>query len=450
MTELHTLSVAEAAAAIARQQITSEALVTSCLDRVRERDADVQAWAYLDPEHALAQARRADAAQRGGEMLGPLHGVPLGIKDIIDTADMPTQNGSPYFKGRRPATDAACVAALRAAGAVIMGKTVTTELATLTPPKTRNPHNLQHTPGGSSSGSAAGLAAGMFSGALATQTGGSVIRPASYCGIFALKPTFGMISRAGVLLQSHSLDTIGVYGRSVEDLALMTDCLTAYDPREPSMKPSAPSRLRAALDQHKERAADPKFAYVASPAWEGTDPATREIFTAFIARLGHHCATVDIPILQSVMNWQATVQSAENAAYYGPLLEHDPEAFSPNLRERLDAGALVRAADYVKAVNARESACEEVEAILARHAAIIMPASVGPAPADLGTTGSPAYNAMWTYLGMPAVTLPLLKVNGMPLGVQLIAARGADGHLLHIAHWLAGYAQRLSNPRDPH
>ena len=438
MTELHTLSVAAAAAAIARNEITSEALVASCLEQVRKRDADVQAWAYLDPDQALAQARGADAAQRAGKVLGPLHGVPFGIKDIIDTADMPTECGSAYFHGRRPSSDAACVAALRSAGAVIMGKTVTTELATLTPPKTRNPHNLQHTPGGSSSGSAAGLASGMFPGALATQTGGSVIRPASYCGIYALKPTFGMISRTGVLLQSHSLDTIGVYGRSIEDLALAADCLTAYDSRDPAMKPGEPSRLLATTLQPVST--DPTLAFVASPAWDLTDGATREVFSAFISQLGARCEAVDVPILRSAMTWQGTVQSAENAAYYGPLLEVRPDAFTAGLCERLEAGARVRAIDYIRAVNHRDTAAAAVENVLARYAAIVMPASPGPAPADLNTTGNPAFNAMWTYLGLPAVTLPLLKVNGMPLGVQLIAARGSDGQLLRTAQWLA---QRL-------
>ncbi|MGE8942454.1 amidase [Leptospira interrogans] len=438
MTELHTLSVAAAAAAIARNEITSKALVAACLEQVRKRDADVQAWAYLDPDQALAQARAADAAQRAGKVLGPLHGVPFGIKDIIDTADMPTECGSAYFQGRRPSSDAACVAALRSAGAVIMGKTVTTELATLTPPKTRNPHNLQHTPGGSSSGSAAGLASGMFPGALATQTGGSVIRPASYCGIYALKPTFGMISRTGVLLQSHSLDTIGVYGRGIEDLALAADCLTAYDSREPAMKPGEPLHLLATTRQPVST--DPTLAFVASPAWDLTDGATREVFSAFISQLGARCEAVDVPILRSAMTWQGTVQSAENAAYYGPLLEVRPDAFTAGLRERLEAGARVRAIDYIRAVNHRDTAATAVENVLARYAAIVMPASPGPAPADLNTTGNPAFNAMWTYLGLPAVTLPLLKVNGMPLGVQLIAARGSDGHLLRTAQWLA---QRL-------
>ena len=434
MTELHTLSVTAAAAAIARNEITSEALVASCLDQVRKRDADVQAWAYLDPDRALAQARSADAAQRDGNVLGPLHGVPFGIKDIIDTADMPTECGSAYFYGRRPSSDAACVAALRGAGADIMGKTVTTELAPLTPPKTRNPHNLQHTPGGSSSGSAAGLASGMFPGALATQTGGSVIRPASYCGVYALKPTFGMISRSGVLLQSHSLDTIGVYGRSIEDLALVADCLTAYDPRDPAVKPGEPSRLLATTRQSVS--AEPTLAFVASPAWDLTDDATRTTFSAFVSQLGARCEPVDVPILRSAMTWHGTIQSAENAAYYGPLLEERPDAVTAGLRERLEAGSRVRAIDYINAVSRRDNAAAAVEDVLSRYAAIVMPASPGPAPANLNTTGNPAFNAMWTYLGMPAVTLPLLTVNGMPLGVQLIAARGADGPLLRTAQWL--------------
>ncbi len=434
MIALHRLSVTGAAGAIARGETTSEALVSACLEQVAQRDAEVQAWAYIDPDYALAQARAADQAVEDGKLLGPLHGVPFGIKDIIDTADMPTENGSPYFRGRRPTTDAACVAALRAAGAVIMGKTVTTELATLTPPKTRNPLNLNHTPGGSSSGSAAGIAAGMMPGALATQTGGSVIRPASYCGIYALKPTFGRISRTGVLLQSHSLDTIGVYGRSVEDLALITDCLSLYDPRDPAMKPQGVSQIRTTSNEPPP--VQPTLAFVKSPAWESTDTATRDAFTALVSRLGTQCETCDIPVLDAVSAWQITVQLAENTAYYGPLANRAGDAFSTGLRERLTQGARLSAADYIQAVSGRDGACAAVEAVLERYDALLMPAATGPAPADLGTTGNPTFNGMWTYLGMPAVTLPLLTVDGMPLGVQLIGARGNDGRLLRTAKWL--------------
>ncbi|MEO8420586.1 MAG: amidase, partial [Hyphomicrobium sp.] len=216
LTDPTSLSTTAAAEAIRHGELTSVALVTACLDRIAAHEGNVQAWEYLDPELALAQARDADAAFRAGEASGALHGVPIGVKDIFDTADMPTENGSPIFSGRRPDRDATCVAALRSAGAVILGKTVTTELALLTPAKTRNPHNLTHTPGGSSAGSAAAVADHMVPAALGSQTAGSIIRPASFCGVYGFKPTLGLVPRSGVLMQSHTLDTVGVYGRSVE------------------------------------------------------------------------------------------------------------------------------------------------------------------------------------------------------------------------------------------
>ena len=229
ISDLTALDAAGAADAIRKGETTSEALVGACLDRIAERDGEVQAWAHLDPERARAQARDMDAVQRSGGAMGPLHGVPIGIKDIFDTADLPTQYGCPIFDGFRPKKDATCVTLLRAAGAVILGKTVTTELALLTPAKTRNPCNLAHTPGGSSAGSAAAVAARMVPAALGSQTAGSVIRPASFCGVYGFKPTLGLVPRAGVLMQSHTLDTVGVLASSVDDLALLTDCMIAFE-----------------------------------------------------------------------------------------------------------------------------------------------------------------------------------------------------------------------------
>ncbi len=246
MTDLARLTATAAQKLLASRDITSEQLVKACVDRIAAREPEVKAFAHFDPDYAMTQARAADEAFRSGKGVGPLNGIPVGIKDIIDTQDMPTQNGCEFFKGRQPSADAACVTALRDAGAVIIGKTVTTEMASTYPGPTCNPHNLGHTPGGSSSGSAAGVADCMFPLALGTQTGGSVIRPASFCGIYGLKPTFGMISRTGVTMQSHTLDTVGVYGRSVEDLALIADVLSAQDPRDAgSYSRSRPNLARA-------------------------------------------------------------------------------------------------------------------------------------------------------------------------------------------------------------
>jgi len=430
------LTATEARDRMVRGDFTAEAYTQACLERIAERDGEVEAWAYLDPAHALEQARRLDKQRASGEGIGPLHGLPVGIKDIIDTSDMPTQNGSPLFKGYQPQKDATCVSVLRAAGAVIMGKTVTTELANTTPNKTRNPHNPAHTPGGSSSGSAAGVAARMIPLALGTQTGGSVIRPGSFCGVHALKPTLGLVSRSGVTLQSHTLDTVGVYGRSLADLALITDALSQYDASDSvsyeRARPSIGGTLAEGL------AGKPKLGFFRSPAWEQAEPAAREALEGVLAKLGGRASEVRIPELDGIIQHHANVMAAENSGYYGPLLERNPEGVSANLTERLKAGAKVPAGDYVRSLAAREALYSAVERVLGEVSALITLPSCGPAPKGLGSTGNPVFNGMWTYLGVPCVTLPLMTVGGMPCGVQLIGKRRDEGRLLAVARWVEG------------
>ncbi len=434
------LTLTEAAEAIRSGALTSERVVAACLDRVGERDGAIGAWAWLDPVHALTQARAADAALKSGQGVGPLHGVPLGIKDIIDTADQPTENGSRIFKGRQPARDARCVADLRAAGAVIMGKMVSTELATLTPSATKNPHNAEHSPGGSSAGSAAAVASGMVYGALGTQTAGSVIRPASYCGIYGFKPTFGLISRSGVLPQSHTLDTLGVYGRSLDDVALLAECLSGPDADDSASYPRSRPPLVAL--SRAVPAGKPRFAFVRTPAWDEADKGMRAAFEAFVARLGGHAEEVEPPMLGDVIACQRLIQAAENAAWYGPLLDRAPELLSPELKARLDAGLKVPVRDYLDAIMGREAHYARVAAVLDEYTAILTPAAPGPAPLIAsGITGSPVFNGLWTYLGNPAITLPLLSAGGLPIGVQLVGARREDGRLLAAARWLDDHAR---------
>ena len=432
--DLTALTAADAATAIAKGDITSEALVKACLDRVEARDGEVQAWAWLDPARALEQARAADETRREGKGVGPLHGVPVGIKDIIDTADMPTQCGSPLFKDRQPDKDAMCVAGLRSAGAIIMGKTVTTELASLTPPKTRNPVDPAYTPGGSSSGSAAGVASGMIPAALATQTGGSVIRPASYCGIYALKPTLGLISRTGVLLQSHTLDTVGVYGRSIDDLGLLTDAMSTQDPGDPaSYRRSQPSLLAMSREAPP---IPPIFCYLRAPVLDDAEAITREAFGEVVEALGDRCEAMDLNMHPDIVAAWRTVQSAENARYYGEFLKRSGEMLTEGMRERLETGAKIPPEQYQKALSIREPAYAVIEDMLTSYNAILTPAATGPAPKGHGSTGDPVFNGPWTFLGCPAVTVPLLDIDGMPLGVQLVGLRRDDGRLLRTARWL--------------
>src|SRR5687767_15987900 len=263
------LTASEAARRIREGLLTSEELVQSCLEQIRALEPKVQAWQFLDEEHALAQARACDERKRNGENLGALHGVPVGLKDIIDTADMPTENGTALHKGRTPRHDAAVARMLRAAGAVILGKTVSTECAYFNPGKTRNPHNPEHTPGGSSSGSAAAVGAGMVPLALGSQTAGSVIRPAAFCGVYGFKPTHGLIPRSGILQLSRTLDHVGLFARSVEDLALLLEQLQGYDERDPDTRPRA--RIPFIQISGEEPPLDPMFAFIKTPHWERAD-----------------------------------------------------------------------------------------------------------------------------------------------------------------------------------
>ncbi len=433
--DLADLGALELAARLGEGATTSVAVVEACLARIAAREPQLRAWAFLDPVRALAEARAADERRASGRGTGPLNGIPVGVKDVIATGDMPTEYGSALFKGHQPSADAAVVTALRQAGAVILGKTVTTELAALNPAPTRNPHDPTRTPGGSSSGSAAAVASGMVPVALGTQTAGSVIRPASFCGVHAIKPTHGLISRAGMMLQSHTLDTIGVFARSTQDLAFVVDCLSAEDPRDPSSYPRSQGRLLAVARDMPP--VPPRLAFWGTPAWDQVTAATRAAFEALVAAPSNGIEQIELPdAFNAVIGWQATIQAAENAAYYGDFLLQRPDGLSAKLKGRLEPAMDVCARDYLIALNGRSKLIAALDAVFDRYDAIVCPAAPGPAPRDLDTTGNPVFNGLWTYLGLPAVTLPLLTVDGMPVGVQIVGAPRDDGRVLRTARWL--------------
>src|SRR5213594_4965970 len=308
----HALSAAEAAQVVERGLISSVELVQACLAHIKDVEPAVQAWTFLDPDHALQQARAADQFRLSGASVGPLHGVPVGLKDIIDTADMPTENGSVLHAGRTPSRDASVASLLRAAGAVIMGKTVTTEFATRTPGKTRNPHNSGHTPGGSSSGSAAAVAAEMVPLALGSQTTGSTIRPASFCGVYGLKPTHGLIPRHGMFQLSRSLDHVGLFARSVGDIALLLEELAVHDERDPDSRPRARVPYRAVAAE--EPPLTPMFAFVKTSLWERVDADAREAFGELVEHLGERVEEVELVTpADEVLEWQRAIGGAEIA-----------------------------------------------------------------------------------------------------------------------------------------
>lgn len=435
-TQLNWLSATDAARAISDGAISAEQLMEACLARVREVDSQVQAWAHLDADHALERSRARDEMRKQGSAIGPLHGVPVGIKDIIDTADMPTEDGTVLHAGRLPVADAALVSALRAAGAIIMGKTVTSELATYFPGKTRNPYNAEHTPGGSSSGSAAAVAAGMVPLAVGTQTNGSVIRPASYCGVYGFKPTHGLIPRSGVLKQSRSLDQIGVFARTLEDIALITEQLIGAHYADPDTQPRARLPLLATL--REDPPLTPGIAFVKTPMWERTDPDTRDAFAELIAHLGACVTEVELPQSASrAWEWQRTIMEAEIAANYDVEWERGRDRLSASLRQQLERGRAISALDYQKALARMPMVNEALTEIYSSYDAILTPSAAGTAPHGLESTGDPAFCTLWTFCGMPALNLPLMTgANGLPLGAQLVGPRMGDARLLRTARWL--------------
>jgi Asp-tRNA(Asn)/Glu-tRNA(Gln) amidotransferase A subunit family amidase len=435
--QLNWLSAADAVRAIREGAITSEQLVDACLARIREAEPQVQAWQFLDPGHALAQARARDEQHREGRPAGPLHGVPVGIKDIFDTADMPTEDGTVLHAGRTPARDATVVAMLRAAGAVIMGKTVTTECAYYFPGKTRNPHNPEHTPGGSSSGSAAAVGAGMVPIALGSQTNGSVIRPAAFCGVYGFKPTHGLIPRHGILRLSRALDHVGFFSRSIEDLALLAEVLVGHDERDPDSRPRA--RVPFVATAAQEPPMPPLLAFVKGPVWDRAAEDTREAFEELMAELGERVIEVELPeSAAAALEWHRTIMEAEMAASLEAEWERGKERLSEQLRALMVRGRETRALDYQKALARIPLLNEGFGEIFERFDAIVTSPAAGTAPKGLASTGDPAFCTLWTLLGTPAVTLPLMKgANGLPLGVQLVGPRHGDARLLRTARWLA-------------
>jgi Asp-tRNA(Asn)/Glu-tRNA(Gln) amidotransferase A subunit family amidase len=413
-TKPNLMSAAQAARAIAAGELTSEELTTWCLERIAERDEKVRAWASIDKKLALEEARKLDKMPRRSK----LHGVPFGIKDIIDTADLPTEYNSALYKGHRPRADAACVTLLKQAGCLILGKTETTEFANNHPSRTLNPHNPAHTPGGSSSGSAAAVADYMVPAALGTQTGGSVIRPAAYCGTYAIKPSFGAINRAGAKFVAESLDTIGIFARDVEDLGLALEALSAI-----------PSPHYAAFNRK------PKIGICRTPRWDAADAPTQkniEEVAERLSRAGMNVSDYDMPPgADQLFDRHKVIMGFETARALSWEYTTAPDAISKSLKPRLDEGWKVTRADYdtmrAHAERMRRAFAEDMR----KFDFLITPSAPSEAPKSLASTGDPIFNRAWTLLGVPCVTIPYGKgLHGLPLAVQLVGAYDSDAALL--------------------
>ena len=411
-------------------------LVERCIARIEAREADVRAWAWIDFDVARAEARRLDAHRAAGGALGPLHGLPVGLKDVIDTAGIATENGCALDKGRVPERDAFVVERLREAGAIIMGKTVTTELAYFTAGKTRNPHNPGHTPGGSSSGSAAAVADGMVPLAVGTQTGGSVVRPASVCGITGFKPTFGAIPRRGVLNQSDTLDTLGVFAADPLSAAMAAEVLFGHDPADAATRPMTAPALLAGARADFGRA--PRFAFVQPPAWTRVEPEYRAALEAFAAGLGEAVVVRELPeVFETAEAHRRLINFAEMAANFQRYVERDVSALGAETQAAITEGRGIAAADYETAKSCRATLNAALAGLFDDIDAILCPSSLGQAPMGLASTGDSVMNGLWTMAGTPAINLPLLRAaSGLPLGVQLVGRVGEDAGVLQIANWL--------------
>lgn len=435
-TTLNWLTASDAAQLLREGAISAEMLIEACLARVTEIEPTVQAWTFLDPEHALAQARALDGRRQQGQPMGPLHGIPVGVKDIIDTADMPTEDGTALHAGRMPTQDATVISMLRSAGAVILGKTVTTELATYAPGKTRNPHDPLHTPGGSSSGSAAAVAAGMVPLAIGTQTNGSVIRPAAFCGVVGFKPSRGLIPRTGILRQSRALDTVGVMARTVSDVALLMECIVGHDPDDPDTAPLArPPFCRIAAETPP---LPPSFAFVRTPVWERVDGETAAAFEELRDHLGDRSEERVLPdAVGEAWHWHRTIMETDIASSFAADYARGAERMSDSLRGQIERGRRTLATDYLSALAQLPRLEAGFANLFDEFDAILTPAAPGTAPTGLESTGDPAFATLWTLCGMPAITLPLFTgANGLPIGVQLVGPRGGDARLLRTAQWL--------------
>jgi Asp-tRNA(Asn)/Glu-tRNA(Gln) amidotransferase A subunit family amidase len=440
ITTANLLSACDARKALDEGILSSQELVQACFSRIDALEDSIGAWTHLDKEIAMQQAREADEFRSRGLRVGALHGLPIGIKDIIDTRDYPTELGTLLHEGRRPSCDATLVSLLKEAGAIILGKTVTTELAVFSPGKTTNPHNSKHTPGGSSSGSAAAVASAMVPLAVGTQTNGSIIRPASFCGVYGFKPSFGRISRQGVLKLSSPLDTVGVFARCLEDLALIADIVIRYDVQDDAMLPIAPPCIRSVMAEPVPT--DPVFAFVRTPAWDKVEQVTKDGFRELIEALNDSKPkTVDIFDLpaqfDNIYEDHQKVMEADLARNLAKEYTRGKTQLSDVLCEMIDRGQQVSDDEYNTSVATIADYGSCLEEIFELYDAILTPASLGPAPEGLQATGDPVMNTIWTFCGTPTLSLPLLQSEaGLPFGVQLVGEKDDDARLFRSARWL--------------
>ncbi|MDA7552030.1 amidase [Candidatus Pelagibacter sp.] len=436
MTDIFSLTTNELVEKLREGQISSVEVCSQYIERIKKFEKDVKAWAHFDKKKLIEKAEEADVYRKSGKPLGPLHGLPVAVKDIIGTLDMPTECGTVIRKKMTGAQDAEVVNLLKIAGAIIMGKTETTELAYFSPGKTTNPHDYSRTPGGSSSGSAAAVAAHMAPVSIGSQTNGSTIRPASYCGVVGYKPSYGLISRSGVLKQSNRLDHIGIFGKSVEDVALLSKSLIKKDLYDNStIHYSADEMLEVCK---KGPIFEPKFIFYKTNSWKKIDKESQKSFEFFIKVFKKNIEVFDTPsYFNDIPKYHKIIHETDMANNFENYYKQSKKKLSKEIIVAIERGQKYSAKEYAEAIDFMQRSYESYKEVFEDYHGVLSPATTGVADKGLKSTGSPEFCTIWTYMGLPSISLPLLTgTNNLPLGIQLVGDKLDDLRFLGIANWL--------------
>ena len=436
MTDIFSLKVEEIVSKIKDAQLTSVEVCQKYIERINKFEKDVKAWVHFDKKLLLEKAEEADQHRRSGKPTGPLHGIPIALKDIIGTVDMPTECGTPIRKGKSYSQNAEIVDLLLSAGAIVMGKTATSELAYLGPSKTTNPHDHSRTPGGSSSGSAASVGSFMAPLSIGSQTGGSVIRPASYCGVVGYKPSYGLISRSGVLKQSDKLDHIGVFGKSVEDVALLTKVLIKKDQHDSSTIHYAADEMLKVCK--KGPPYEPKFIFYKTKSWKKIDKESQKSFELFIKAFEKNIEVFDTPsYFDEIPKHHKIIHETDMANNFQFYYKKSKKKLSKEMISAIERGMKYSAKEYAEAIDFMKQSYKSYQEVFEDYHGVLTPSTTGVADKGLKSTGSPEFCTVWTYMGLPSISLPLLTgTNNLPLGIQLIGDKLDDLRFLGVANWL--------------
>ena len=435
MNEIFSQSVENLALKIKNSELTSVELCEKYIERIDEFEKEVKAWAFFDKKILLEKAKEADDYRRSGKPIGFLHGIPVAVKDIIGTVEMPTECGTSIRKGKSYSQNAEIIDLLISEGAIVMGKTATSELAFLGPPKTTNPHDYSRTPGGSSSGSAASVASYMAPLSIGSQTGGSVIRPASYCGVVGYKPTYGLISRNGVLRTSQTLDHIGMFGRNVEDVALLAKALIKKHNHDLASIHYSSENILA--ETKKGPLFEPKFIFYKTNHWKMIEKKSRDAFEYFIKSF-KNIEVFDTPsYFKDIHKYHQVIHETDLANNFSIYYKKFKSKLSKYMQDAISRGNKYSAKEYAEAIDFRKQSYESYKEVFEDYHGVLMPSSPGVAPKGLKSTGTAEFNKVWSYLGTPCISLPLLEgENKLPLGIQLIGDKYDDHRFLGVARWL--------------